>query len=129
MVRVPSRDVAGSDISGLPRYPSSVRVRYERGRQGRLETLHASYLTRDRLDAVRGYYREVFRAEGWDVANADYREDAWTFLVLHGEREANIEIYAREAGVTGVDVELSEPAEDPAIADTAGRGPKGRPSG
>jgi hypothetical protein len=108
-VSIPPRDAAGSEISGLPRYPGSVRVEYERGRRGGLEMVHARYLTRDGLDAVRGYYRGVFRAEGWMVANAEFYEDEWTFLVLHGEREADIEIEAHEGGVTGMDIELIEP--------------------
>jgi hypothetical protein len=108
-VRLPADDAAGSEIQGLPRYPGSVRVDYERGQRGGLEMVHARYLTRDSLDAVRGYYRGVFRAEGWEVANAEFYEDEWTFLTIHGEREAYVEIEAHARGVTGVDIELSEP--------------------
>ncbi len=71
--------------------------------------IRAGYLTRDGLDAVRGYYRGVFRANGWEVANAEFYEDEWTFLVIHGEREADIEIEAHGGDATGMDIELSEP--------------------
>ena len=108
-VRVPSEDAPGREIPGLPRYPGSVRVEYERGQRGSLEMVRARYLTRDGLDAVRGYYRGVFRAEAWEVANAEFYEDEWTFLAVHGEREADIEIEAHQGGVTEVDIELSEP--------------------
>jgi hypothetical protein len=108
-VRVPSEDAPGSEIPGLPRYPGSVRVDYERGQRGGLEMIHARYLTTDGLDAVRGYYRGVFRAKVWEVANAEFYEGEWTFLAVHGEREADIEIEAHQGGVTDVDIELSEP--------------------
>lgn len=109
MVRVQSEDAPGSDLSGLPRYPGSARVDYSRGQREGLETFRARYLTRDGLDAVRGYYRGVFRAEGWEVANAEFYDDEWTFLVLHGDREAEIEIEAHEGDVTGTDIRLTEP--------------------
>lgn len=112
VVRVPSEDAPGRDLSGLPRYPGSVRVEYSRGQRGGLETIRARYLTRDGLDAVRGYYRGVFRAEGWEVANAEFYDDEWTFLVLHSEREAEIEIEAHEGGITGMDIRLSEPVPE-----------------
>jgi hypothetical protein len=110
--RVPSEDAPGSDLSGLPRYPGSVRVEYSRGQRGGLETIRARYLTRDGLDAVRGYYRGIFRAEGWGVANAEFYDDEWTFLVLHGAREAEIEIEAHEGNVTGMHIRLSEPVPE-----------------
>lgn len=115
-VRVPSDDVPGREISGLPRYPGSVRVEYERGQREGLEMVRARYLMLDSLDAVRGYYRGVFRAKGWEVANVEFYEDEWTFLVIHGEREADIEIEAQGQDVTDVDIELSEPLPEKAPA-------------
>jgi hypothetical protein len=109
VARIPSEDVPGAEISDLPRYPRSVRVEYERGQREGLKVVRARYLTRDGLDAVRGFYRGVFRAEGWKVANVEFSEDRWTFLVVHGEREANIMIEPHGRGVTRVDIELSEP--------------------
>lgn len=112
VVRVPSEDAPGRDLSGLPRYPGSVRVEYSRGQREGLETIRARYITRDRLDAVRGYYRGIFRGEEWEVANAEFYDDEWTFLVLHGDREAEIEIEAHEGGITGMDIRLSEPVPE-----------------
>lgn len=116
VVRVPSEDAPGRDLSGLPRYPGSVRVEYSRGQRAGLETIRARYLTRDELDAVRGYYRGVFRGEEWEVANAEFYDDEWTFLVLHGKREAEIEIEAHEGDMTGMDIRLSEPVPEKEIA-------------
>jgi hypothetical protein len=108
-VRIPPEDVPGREISGLPRYPGSVRVEYERGQREGLKVVRTRYLTRDGLDAVRGFYRGIFRAEEWKVANVEFSEDRWTFLVVHGEREANIRIEPHGQDVTRVDIELSEP--------------------
>jgi hypothetical protein len=108
-VRVPSEDAPGSEIPGLPRYPGSVRIEYERGQRGGLEMVRTRYLTSDGLDAVRGYFRGVFQAEAWEVVNTEFYEDEWTFLAVHGEREADIEIEAHQGGVTAVEIELSEP--------------------
>jgi hypothetical protein len=109
VARIPSEDVPGREISDLPRYPDSVRVEYERAQQDRLKIIRMRYLTRDGLDAARGFYRGVFRAKGWKVANVEFTEDRWTFLVLQGEREANIRIERYGRGATSVAVEYSEP--------------------
>ena len=106
---IPPEDVPGREISDLPRYPGSVRVEYERAQQEGLKLVRVKYLTRDGLDAVRGFYRGVFRAEGWKVANVEFTEDRWTFLVLHGAREANIRIEPYGRGATSVALEFSEP--------------------
>jgi hypothetical protein len=107
--RIPSEDVPGGEISNLPRYPGSVRVEYERAQQDGLKIIRVKYLTRDELDAVRGFYRGVFRGEGWKVANVEFTKDQWTFLVLHGERETNIKIEPYGRGATRVDLAFSEP--------------------
>ena len=106
---IPPKDVPGGEISDLPRYPDSVRVEYERGQREGFKLARARYLSRDGLDDVRGFYRDVFRTKGWKVANVEFSEDRWTFLVVHGEREANIIIEPHGRGVTRVDVESSEP--------------------
>ena len=109
VARIPSEDVPGSESSWLPRYPGSVRVEYERGQEAGLKVLRARYLTRDGSDAVRGYYRGVFRANGWKEASVEFSEDRWTFLVVHGDREANLGIESHGRAVTSVEVGLTEP--------------------
>ena len=109
VARIPVEDVPGREISGLPRYPGSVRVEYERGERDGLKVVRARYLTRDELDAARGFYRGVFRAHEWQVANVEFSEDRWTFLVVEGRREANVIIEPHGRDVTKVDIEFSEP--------------------
>jgi hypothetical protein len=106
---LPTEDVPGKGIPDLPRYPGSVRAEYERKEQDLLVFTRVRYLSHAKLDVIRGFYRGIFRAEGWQVANVEFSEGEWTFLVVDGEREADIEIEPRSRDVTKVDIELSEP--------------------
>jgi hypothetical protein len=108
-VRIPSEDVPGNEISYLPRYPGSVRVEYERAKREGLKIIRVEYLTRDELDAVRTFYRGVFRAREWQVANVEFSDNRWTFLVVHDLREANVVIETHDRDATRVDIEFSEP--------------------
>ena len=113
---LPAEDVPGKDVPALHRYPGSVRVEYERKEQDLLVFTRIRYLSHARLDVIRGYYRGVFRAEGWKVVNVEFSEGEWTFLVVHGEREANVIIEPHGQDVTRVDIEFSEllPKKEPA---------------
>jgi hypothetical protein len=106
---LPAEDVPGKDIPDLPRYPGSVRVEYERKEQDLLIFTRVRYLSHARVDVIRGFYRGVFRAEGWKVANVEFSEGEWTFLVVHGGREANVKIEPHGRNVTRMDIVLSEP--------------------
>ena len=105
---LPAEDVPGKDVPDLPRYPGSVRVEYEHKEQGLLLITRVRYLSLDKLDVIRAFYRGVFRAEGWKVANVDVYDGEWTFLGVKGRREVNIEIRPHDPGIE-VDIELSEP--------------------
>jgi hypothetical protein len=111
-----AEDVPGKDVPDLPRYPSSVRVEYERKEQHRLVFTTIRYLTHAKLDVIRGFYRGVFRSKDWTVANAEFSEGEWTFLVVHGDREAQVRIEPHSRDVTRVDIVLSEslPEKKPA---------------
>ncbi len=119
---LPREDVPGRDVPDLPRYPGSVRVEYERKEQGLLVLTGVGYLSHAKLDLVRGFYRGVFRSENWTVANAEFSEDEWIFLVIDGGREAVIELGPRRSGITRVDIELIEPR--PTQETTPGRRPR-----
>jgi hypothetical protein len=103
-----AEDVPGKDVPDLPRYPRSVRVEYERKEQDRLVFTTVRYLSHAKLDVIRGFYRGVFRSKNWTVANAEFSEGEWTFLVVHGDREAQVRIEPHSRGVTRVDIVLSE---------------------
>jgi hypothetical protein len=105
---LPAEDVPGKDVPDLPRYPRSVRVEYERKEQDRLVFTTVRYLSRAKVDVIRGFYRGVFRSKNWTVANAEFSEGEWTFLVVHGDREAQVRIEPHRRGVTRVDIVLSE---------------------
>ena len=113
---LPAEDVSGKDVPDLPRYPRSVRVEYERKEQDRLVFTTVRYLSHAKLDVIRRFYRGVFRFKSWTVANAEFSEGEWTFLVVHGDREAQVRIEPQGRGVTRVDLVLSEslPEKNPA---------------
>ena len=105
---LPAEDTPGKDVPDLPRYPDSVRVEYERKELDALILTRARYLSTEKVDTVRGFYRGVFRSEDWKVANVEFSDDEWTFLVVKGEREAEIEVRPHNAG-SETDVRLSAP--------------------
>ena len=107
-IAVPERDVAGEDISGLPRFPGATRVEYRRAVQGRLVVTEVEYVTAESLGTVHEFYREVFREEAWSVADLGFSQGERTFFVLAGPREAVVEIEAR-GPIVEVEIELSEP--------------------
>jgi hypothetical protein len=120
---LPSEDVPGADIPGLPRYPDSVRVEYEREEVDYLLETRVGYgAAASGLDSVREFYRDTFREENWSVENAEFSEGTWTFLVTQGEREALIEFETRtgsRGGLFDIRIELSEPLPDEVESDEA----------
>lgn len=106
---IPQEDARGEPVPWLPRPPGSVRVGYSEREDGGLVLLSASYLTVQKTDAVLGFYRGVFAAEGWQVANVEYSGGGWHFLVLREDLEAKVKVLARDGG-SEAGVELSGPA-------------------
>jgi hypothetical protein len=106
---LPKADVPGEDFSDLPRYPGSVRTKYERRvSKAGIILFDTEYVASAELADVRAFYRGVFRSEGWTVAGLDVTEGEWDFLVTKGVREAVIEIEIRE-GLVETEIEVSEP--------------------
>ena len=107
----------GKDIRDLPRYPGSVRVEYIRQEQNPFVFTRLRYLSLAKLDIIRGYYRVAFRSKNWMVANAEFSEGEWAFLVVYGEREAQVKIEPHSRGVTRLDAVLSKtfPEKKPAL--------------
>lgn len=109
---LPKADVPGEDFSDLPRYPGSVRTKYERRVSNvGLVLVDTEYVASAELGDVRKFYRGVFRGEGWTVASLDVSEGEWDFLVTKGDREAVIEIELR-AGLVETEIEVSEPQKE-----------------
>jgi hypothetical protein len=106
---IPAEDARGEALPGLPRPPGSVRTGYSREKANGLALVRAAYLAKEGPDAVRGFYRGVFREGGWQMANVEYAGDVWHFLVLRGDLEAGVEVAPRDGG-SKVEIELSGPA-------------------
>jgi hypothetical protein len=109
---LPKADVPGEDFSDLPRYPGSVRTKYERRvSKAGIILFDTEYVASAELADVRGFYRGVFQSEGWTVAGLDVTEGEWDFLLTKRVREALIEIEMRE-GLVEIEIEVSEPQKE-----------------
>lgn len=108
---MPIRDVTGADIEDLPRFPGAIRVEYRNVIVGDLVETEVEYVAAAELDDVHDYYRQLFDEYGWTVADLGIYQGEWTFFVVSGEREAIVELEARQSLVE-VEVEVSEPYEE-----------------
>jgi hypothetical protein len=106
---IPAEDARGEPVPWLPRPPGSVRLGYSEKESDGLVLVRASYLTTEKTNAVLGFYRGVFAAERWEVANVEYADGGWHFLVLRGDLEAEVKVLTREGG-SEAEIELSGPA-------------------
>ena len=107
---MPTRDVTGADVDGLPRYPGAVRVEYRQVVVGDLVETEVEYVVAGELDEVHDFYRQVFDEEEWIVADLGIYQGEWTFFVVSGEREAVVELEVR-LSLVEIEIELSEPVE------------------
>lgn len=105
---VPVMDVPGEDIAGLPPYPDMRRVEYRQVIMGDLLETEVEYVMEGDLEPVHDYFRGVFDAEGWDVADLHIFQGEWTFFVIKDEREALVELESR-GPLVEVEIELTEP--------------------
>jgi hypothetical protein len=105
---LPSEDVAGDSIAGLPRYPGSVRTAYLQERQGETAVVAAEYVTGAELDDVRAFYRRAFREHDWELVELDFATGEWIFLIQRGARVALVEI-EDHGHRTVIEVEAEEP--------------------
>ncbi len=108
---LPTRDVPGTDVRDLPRYPGAVRVEYRRTLQDDFVITEVEYVTEAAFDKVYEFYRNQFRARGWSVADFNFIHGEWTFLVIDGLREAIVEVESRGPYVE-IEIEISEPRPD-----------------
>jgi hypothetical protein len=105
---LPAIDAPGADIEGLPRYPGSRRVEYRQSIEEGLLVAEVEYVAAADLETVHDFYREVFYADHWIVADLGFYQGEWTFFVLNGDREALVEVEAR-GPLVEIEIELSEP--------------------
>jgi hypothetical protein len=112
---LPQSDVSGEDLARLPRYPGSWRTEYQQETQGNSLVTDVGYVTDAELDDVRGFYRRVFREQGWDVAELDFSLTQWLFVVSSGAETAIVALKSHEQTVV-IDVELEQPLPAPTTA-------------
>jgi hypothetical protein len=93
---MPSEDVPGEDIEGLPRFPGSIRLEYTEERQGQWLVTEAEYVVDADPDDVRGYFRDAFRTNGWQIDSTAFTLGEWVYQVTNGDVSAVVEIEPRE---------------------------------
>lgn len=103
----PSEDVPGADISGMPRYPTSVRAEYTRERLEDSVATDVEYVTTDDAADVRGFYREVFRDGEWVEADIGTVSGEFYYLVTKGEVVVEIE---ERSNFTEIEIEETKPS-------------------
>jgi len=66
---LPSKDVAGEDIEGIPRYPDSVRVEYSKDPDSGF--INITCQTKDSIDEVKEYYLDEMVSRGWEMTSSE----------------------------------------------------------
>lgn len=105
----PREDVPGADVPGMPRYPGSVRILYEREDLGETVATEAEYATADGPEDVRKFYRGVFEGGGWAEADVGFDRGEIFYFVIKGEREVRVEV-EEHVEFTEVEIEVEEPS-------------------
>lgn len=105
---MPQEDAPGADVPDMPRYPDSIRAEYERERLEDFVATDIEYVTTDDPAAVREFYREVFRTEGWAEADVGVVLGEFYYFVTKGEREVVVEIEERPE-FTEIEIEETKP--------------------
>ena len=122
---LPTSDAAGEDLPGLPRYPGSVRVGYERNvLEGGSVLTEANYLASGKVGEVKDYYRGVFRSGEWTIADLDFSAGTWSFVVVEDRRQAYLEIAPQTQGMVEVGIRMSERHEAQGARKEDADGPK-----
>ncbi len=106
---LPRVDSPGSDIPGLPRYPGSVRVDFDRQGASGLLVTDVDYLTAASITRVQRFYRERFASRSWEVLDIGFVRGEWSFLLRRGDTEVTVEV-ARRGPLVEVDIEQSRPS-------------------
>ncbi|HEX2177092.1 MAG TPA: hypothetical protein VHG70_14395 [Nocardioidaceae bacterium] len=112
---MPRADAPGQDIPGLPRYPGSVRVDFDRQGVAGLVVTDVDYLAAAPMPSVQRFYRDSFAPRGWEVLDVSFERAEWAFLLRRGSTEATLEV-ARRGPLVEVDIEQSHPSALPSLA-------------
>jgi hypothetical protein len=107
-VLLPDEDVPGRDVSGLRRYPGSVRTAYGRGADDESVRIAASYLVLAGRNEVRAFYVDAFHADGWEIVDLGFSSGTWTFVLERPPRQATVEISSR-GELTAIHLEVTRP--------------------
>jgi len=118
MAVLPDADVPGADLHSMPRYPGAVRVAYHGSRDERLHRVAVRYLAATTVEEVRAFYQNVAAEDGWQLADVDYNDGAWSYVLVNGGMEALLVIEPSD-GLVAVIIEIARRiAADPSTPPT-----------
>lgn len=106
---LPVHEAPGQEIPGLPRFPGSVRVDFDRQAAGGVVVTDVDYLTATPLTQVQRFYRVELASNGWRVADVSFVRGEWSFLALRGRTEVVLQVAAR-GPLVEVDIEQHRPS-------------------
>jgi hypothetical protein len=73
-VTLPSIDVAGEEITGLERYPKSIRIQYSQDNN----TTLAQYQTQDAAGLILSYFKTKLATSGWVMLESSDNKASFT---------------------------------------------------
>ena len=103
---LPSSDVAGTDIEGIPRYPGSVRTEYAKDPESPFTSI--TYKVKKTKKEIFDYYKEQLPKNNWQLSGAE--EDVLTFS--KGGSSVEIAIYEEGKTITEYRIWHYAPEED-----------------
>lgn len=98
---LPSSDVAGSDITGISRYPGSVRTEYYKDAQGTFTNI--TYKAKASSDDILDFYKKLLPEKSWELTYSE--EDSISFTKDPASSQLTISITTE--GKTITEYELS----------------------
>ena len=67
LISLPSRDVEGRGLSGIPRYMSSIRLYYSNETYGNTTSINIAYYTDNNINEVIGFYETQMPNYNWSL--------------------------------------------------------------
>ena len=104
---MPSEDLSWEDISGIQRYPSAVRVRYESHLLGDERVTEVGYLAEGEVGDAEEFYESRLDEDGGALQGSDYDAGERVLRARRGEAELLVELEQAEELVE-IEIEISE---------------------
>jgi hypothetical protein len=104
----PVADQPGQDVPGLPRYPGSVRVKYENHVFGDARVWEVGYFAEGRVREVQSFYRQRLDESGWTFEGSHFYAGELALRARRGKVEMVVEV-GQQGKMVEIEMELYEP--------------------